>query len=50
MSIMDALPKPHRAPCPKPSIGDARQVAHSGDLCLCALERPSAPPIDRSSL
>jgi hypothetical protein len=50
MSIMDALPNTHREPCPKPFISGADQGAGSGDLCRCLMKRPSAPPIDRSSL
>jgi len=50
MSIMDALQNTHREPCLKPFIGDTRQGAGNGDPCPCAMKRPSAPPIDRSSL
>jgi hypothetical protein len=49
MSIMDALPTKQREPYPKPFISDA-QGAGNGDPCPYAMKRPSAPPIDRSSL
>jgi hypothetical protein len=49
MSIVDALPNTHREPCPKPFASDA-QGAGNGDPCPYAMKRPSAPPIDRSSL
>jgi len=49
MSIMDALPTKQREPCPKPFTSDA-QGAGNGDLYTSAMKRPSAPPIDRSSL
>jgi len=50
MSIMDALPNPHREPCEKPFIGDARLGAGNGDLGARAMMRPCAPPNDRSPL
>ena len=50
MSIMDALPNPHRETCQQPFIGDARLGAGNGDLGLRAVRRPCAPPNDRSPL
>jgi hypothetical protein len=49
MSIVDALPNKHREPCPKPFMSDAALGAACG-FCPCAMKRPSAPPIDRSTL